>query len=371
MNGVETRRNTIRAREIGRRYGRLVVVDLVWKPKMYAVCNCDCGGSITVQAGNLYRGATKSCGCISEEYEAKARGDRPYARTRSPLYGTWRGMMSRCFNERNGSYGNYGGRGITVCNEWQGEEGFDRFEKWSYENGYAPESGLSLDRIDVNGNYEPGNCRYANRFIQAVNQRPPKRRATKKYCIDGKEKTLRQWCDEYGISKVAVKYRMDTLGMDIETALKTPKTRKGNAYAGKQAAERQAEKVRNLNKCQSYIEANLYTAAEKKGIILIPQYEIGNFRADFLIAGTSIVIECDGYDAHKTKEQIRSDYARERSMIAQGYTVIRFSGTEINEDPDACCDEILTLMEAISNEPSPYRPPYNRPKAADHKAASE
>lgn len=336
--------------EIGKKYGRLTVVGVEHRKsgkwsKAYAICNCDCGSSISVQFSNLLYRGTKSCGCIQEEFYQKARAGRSEARTRSPLYGTWNGMKSRCFNEKNAEYKNYGGRGIIVCDEWLGPEGFDRFEKWSYENGYKPESGLSLDRIDVNGNYEPSNCRYATVFVQNVNQRPAKRRKVKTYTINGEEKTLNQWCKEYNISNVAVYYRMNTLGMSLEEALKTPKTRKGNIYAGQQARE----KRKDVNKCNSYIEVNLYLAFMRNvsKYVLVPQYAIGNYKADFWVKDTDILIECDGYDYHKTKEQMASDYERERFFVRNGYRVVRFTGSEINKDPDKCCDDIVAIVDAL------------------------
>ena len=346
----DARQEAFWSREIGRKYGRLTVVKIEHvrsgkNKKAYAVCNCECGGGLTTQFGNLQRGITKSCGCLEEEFIAKAKGGRKEARSRSPLYGTWSGMKSRCFNENNKAYKHYGGRGITVCDEWLGPEGFDRFEKWSYENGYKPESGLSLDRIDVNGNYEPENCRYATVFVQTVNQRKPKRRKAKTYDIDGVSKTMKQWCDCYGISTVAVKYRMETLGMDIKTALTTPKTRKGNVFAGEQARERAGV----INKCESYIEANLYLAFIRttSKYTLMPQYAIDRYRADFIVDGTDVVIECDGYDFHKSKEQIADDNERERAFVKMGYRVVRFSGSEINKDPEACCREIIEIVDAL------------------------
>lgn len=340
--------------EIGKKYNRLTVIGIEHRlsgryAKPYAICNCDCGRSVTTQIQNVKLGITKSCGCIEEEILEKAKDGRAVARSKSPLYGTWSGMKARCFNEKNRNYKDYGGRGITVCPDWLGPEGFDRFEAWSYENGYKPESGLSLDRIDVNGNYEPSNCRYANIHIQAVNKRPAKRRTVKTYAIDGEEKTLNQWCSKYHISDVAVKYRMNTLGMTLEEALKTPKTRKGNIYAGKQAKER----VADINKCNSYIEANLYLAFIRTTgkYKLEPQYAVGKYHADFLVWDTDILVECDGYDYHKTREQMASDYERERFFTMNGYRVIRFTGTEINNDPERCCREIIDVIEALY-EPS-------------------
>lgn len=335
--------------EIGKKYGRLTVVSIEHRisgknKKAYAVCNCECGGHVTCQISALRAGHTKSCGCIAEEFIQNAKDGRAEARTRSSLYSTWSGMIARCTKKNNNAYKNYGGRGIVVCDEWTGKEGFDRFEKWSYEHGYKPEAGLSLDRIDVNGNYEPSNCRYANIYIQAVNKRPSKRRSEKLYSINGVLKTKKQWCKEYNISTVAVDYRTRTLGMDFETALTTPKTRKGNVFAGQQYRER----VADINKCNSYIEANLYLAfiRNTSSYDLVPQYRVGKYEADFWIKDTDFLVECDGYDAHKTKEQIAYDYERERALMKEGYRIIRFTGTEINKNPDNCCKEILDVLGA-------------------------
>ena len=178
-----------------------------------------------------------------------------------------------------------------------------------------------------------------------LNKRKAKRRPVETYDIDGEEKTLNQWCRIYNISAQAVRYRINTLGMDLETALKTPRTRKGNIFAGQQAKER----VKDINKCNSYIEANLYLSFIRttSRYELIPQYQIGHYRVDFIVGGTNILIECDGYDHHKTKDQMAYDCQRERDFVRDGYVVIRFTGTEINTDPDRCCKEIIDIIEAL------------------------
>lgn len=350
---IDAERERLRTEEVGKKYNRLTIVNIEWRKysrytKPYAICNCDCGGHVVAQLGNVKLGRTKSCGCLEEEYIEKAKDGRAVARSKSPLYPTWSGMKQRCLNKKSKNYKDYGGRGITICPDWLGPEGFDRFEAWSYANGYEPDTGLSLDRIDVNGNYEPSNCRYTTIFVQRVNQRPAKRRTVKTYAIDGEEKTLRQWCSEYHISDVAVRYRMNTLGMTLKEALSIPKTRKG--FTGK----RPKSEVKAINRCNSYIEANLYLAFIRTTgkYELEPQYSVGEYHADFLVRDTDILIECDGYDYHKTKEQIALDYERERFFVKSGYRVIRFTGTEINNDPEQCCREIIDVIEALHE---PYR----------------
>lgn len=344
----EKERNELWQSRIGERYGKLTIESFIFRKfdtmnVAYAVCTCDCGNKHSTQYTALRSGQTKSCGCIEE-----ARCD---GHTKSPLYPIWGGMRQRCNNPNNAAYKDYGGRGIKVCDEWNDSEtGFRAFEKWAYENGYAPDLELSLDRIDVNGNYEPSNCRYANVYIQTVNRRKRRNipREKKLIEIDGESRTKEEWCKEYGISVSAVDYRMKTLNMPFEMALKTPKSRKGNIFAGEQAKRRSKE----INQCESYIEANLLLAFIRNGgdLRLVSQESIGKYRVDFIVAGTNVIVECDGYDSHKTKEQITHDNQRDRFLQKNGYIVLRFGGAEINADPDKCALEIVDFVNTVCGD---------------------
>jgi len=162
----------------GRRFGRLVVTGHDHRDreekKSYWQCLCDCGKKSIVRGCSLKNGDTTSCGCLRAENLRKGRlAGMQASSTRTtaqgyvgtPSYKIWRGMLCRCFTPSSGNYNRYGGRGITVCERWLD------FSNFLSDMGPRPPR-TSIDRINVNGNYEPGNCRWVTAKEQTANRRP-------------------------------------------------------------------------------------------------------------------------------------------------------------------------------------------------------
>lgn len=157
---------------------------------------CHCGNTFVTSGSDIRNGKVNSCGCSHKE-AAKKMGlnNKTHGETYSRLYDIWRAMRYRCNNKEHKDYEHYGARGIEVCDEWM--KSYDNFKEWALNNGYNET--LTIDRIDVNGNYEPDNCRWATFKEQGRN-----RRNNKLFNYNGKILTQSEICEITGLSKYQV-----------------------------------------------------------------------------------------------------------------------------------------------------------------------
>lgn len=194
----------------GQKFGRLTALYRLYnyhKKGVYWLCVCECGNLTEVSSLNLLSYHTTSCGCLQKEMTSKAR--KKHGKRHTKIYGVWQGMKRRCYNKNNPKYPIYGGRGITVCDEWNDD--FQAFYNWAMSNGYK--NGLTLDRINCDGNYEPNNCRWATQQQQQRN-----RRNNHNITLNGETHCLLEWCEILGVNYNTVTSRLH-YGWSVEKAL--------------------------------------------------------------------------------------------------------------------------------------------------------
>lgn len=194
----------------GQRFGRLTATGLVERDDSRENNHvwrfaCDCGSFVSRRIKSVRSGHTASCGCLQQEALVRRNTTHGLMRAHSAAYRTWKDMRARCTNANHKDFKDYGGRGISVCEVW-GE-----FPTFLADMGDRP-ANTTIDRVDVNGNYEPGNCRWADAGTQASNKRNNHRIEMR-----GEVKTLLQWCRELGLDHSKVAYRLRT-GMTPEQA---------------------------------------------------------------------------------------------------------------------------------------------------------
>lgn len=178
------------------------------------LCKCDCGNIVRLRTEQLLQGKAKSCGCyIKDIFHNQTIKNTTHGLKNTRLYRIWNNIKDRCYNKNCKDYFKYGGRGIRVCNEWL--DNFQEFYDWCILNGYS--DNLSIDRIDVNGNYEPNNCRWVTMKMQCRNRR---NNLILEY--KGERKSLAEWCEELNLDYHLVHNRLYN-DWTVERAFETPK----------------------------------------------------------------------------------------------------------------------------------------------------
>ena len=203
---------------IGQKYGRLTVENVIYqKGKETRVdCVCECGNRKQIRICDVRKGHTKSCGCLKKERISMVGYKHGLSAKDYRLYGIWSKMIRRCSNPNDSNFKDYGGRGIKVCDEWLGENGSLKFFKWAYGNGYEKE--LTLERVNVNGNYEPSNCTWIPKCKQVNNTR-----RTNHYTYKGETLTLNEFAEKYNLNVVRLRSRVYKLKWDITRAIEEPR----------------------------------------------------------------------------------------------------------------------------------------------------
>lgn len=193
----------------GQKFGKLTVIkynnDGTW------LCRCDCGNYVNRPSNNLRKNKYPNCGCEGRWWIGNSKHNHCYER----IYNIYEKIKSRCYTETECSYKYYGGKGVKVCDEWLGKEGFTNFYEWSMNNGYSDD--LTIDRIDYDGNYSPDNCRWVNMITQQNNKS-----SNHRLTYNGETHTISEWSKIYNIPYDRLQARIKR-GWSIEKSLLTPK----------------------------------------------------------------------------------------------------------------------------------------------------
>ncbi len=197
----------------GKRFGRLAVLGYASSrgssQSAYWCCVCDCGQKATIRGQSLRSGETKSCGCLNQEM--RHLSNRKHGLYGIPEYWVWHSAKDRCCNPNDAKFKHYGDRGIQMCQEWH-----DSFATFIADMGRRPKGRYTLDRIDNDGNYEPGNCRWATYAEQSRNNR-----RTRLLPFQGETHCLTDWANKLGMKRVTLHSRLSR-GWSLESSLMAP-----------------------------------------------------------------------------------------------------------------------------------------------------
>lgn len=197
--------------ETGQKFGKLTVVsrhiDLENTNEAMWNCLCDCGKEHVASGQHLRRGMVKSCGCLLKDLMTT------HGLSDTPEYNIWRHVKDRCRNNHNGNFKRYGGRGITMCDDW-----YFNFHNFYRDMGPRPGEGYSIERKDNEKGYYKENCKWATKTEQANN-----RSTNVFYTYKGVSRTISGWCRELKLDEALVRCRMNQSGWSFEKAITTPK----------------------------------------------------------------------------------------------------------------------------------------------------
>lgn len=204
----------------GMKFGKLTVLERAedyvqpsGRHRIQYKCLCDCGNEKVILGDNLSCGYTQSCGCLQKERASEAC--KTHGETDTRLYGVWCAMKRRCYQTYDPKYPFYGGRGIVMCDEWRND--YIAFRDWAYAHGYdpnAPRGECTLDRIDVNGNYYPDNCRWVDMQTQMNNVR-----SNHTICYQNEIHTIAEWSRKLNVAYQKLYSALSKHDFDMEKAL--------------------------------------------------------------------------------------------------------------------------------------------------------
>lgn len=199
---------------VGRKFNCLTVLRIAGKNKynrpIYE-CQCECGKKTLIEATKVKNGVIKSCGCLQRKMAGKHLEKHGLSKTR--IYTIWNSMKARCYDHNNSRFYAYGAKGIAVCNEWR--EDFQAFYDWAMANGYHDD--LSIDRKNVNGNYEPSNCRWSTDVEQANNTT-----RNRYVTYQGKTMTVSEWARHFGFNYKYFYEKLKKCDWTMEKLLEIP-----------------------------------------------------------------------------------------------------------------------------------------------------